>query len=143
MTQREIDKRTGLKGRTRQFTFPVSESKFSGDRIMFNDTGSVRLDYSLDNKNGIPTVDTDLIHLSSGNERYYQQLEHFVFSDRTDSTTKYNEFTPTIADNYRIRNGHYEYLLMVSNNCQMLTKLNQHQQIFLLIQHKQSLGFTN
>ena len=50
MTQREIDKRTGLKGRTRQFTFPVSESKFSGDRIMFNDTGSVRLDYSLDNK---------------------------------------------------------------------------------------------
>ena len=30
MTQREIDKRTGLKGRTRQFTFPVSESKFSG-----------------------------------------------------------------------------------------------------------------
>ena len=44
MTQREIDKRTGLKGRTRQFTFPVSESKFSGDRIMFNDTGSVRLD---------------------------------------------------------------------------------------------------
>ena len=67
MTQREIDKRTGLKGRTRQFTFPVSESKFSGDRIMFNDTGSVRLDYSLDNKNGIPTVDTDLIHLSSEN----------------------------------------------------------------------------
>ncbi len=73
MTQREIDKRVGLKGRTRQFTFPVSESSFSGDRVMFNDTGSVRLDYSLDNKNGIPTVDTDLIHLSSGNERYYQQ----------------------------------------------------------------------
>ena len=41
MTQREIDKRVGLKGRTRQFTFPVSESKFSGDRVMFNDTGSV------------------------------------------------------------------------------------------------------
>ena len=28
MTQREIDKRLGLKGRTRQFTFPVSESSF-------------------------------------------------------------------------------------------------------------------
>ena len=43
MTQREIDKRVGLKGRTRQFTFPVSESKFSGDRVMFNDTGSITL----------------------------------------------------------------------------------------------------
>ena len=58
MTQREIDKRTGLKGRTRQFTFPVSESKFSGDRVMFNDTGSVTLDYSFDNKNGIEKQDT-------------------------------------------------------------------------------------
>jgi len=105
MTQREIDKRVGLKGRTRQFTFPVSESKFSGDRVMFTDTGSITLGYSFDNKNGIPTVDTDLIHLSSANERYYQQQEHFVFSDRSDSTTTYNEFTPTIADNYRIRNG--------------------------------------
>ena len=45
MTQREIDKRTGLKGRTRTFMIPVSESKFSGDRVIFQDTGSVRLDY--------------------------------------------------------------------------------------------------
>ena len=34
---------------------------------MFNDTGSITLGYSFDNKNGIPTVDTDLIHLSSAN----------------------------------------------------------------------------
>ena len=54
MTQREIDKRTGLKGRTRTFMIPVSESKFSGDRVIFQDTGSVRLDYSVDNKNGFP-----------------------------------------------------------------------------------------
>ena len=87
MTQREIDKRVGLKGRTRQFTFPVSESKFSGDRVMFNDTGSITLGYSFDNKNGIPTVDTDLIHLSSANERYYQQRQHFTFSDISNSTT--------------------------------------------------------
>ena len=105
MTQREIDKRTGLKGRTRTFMIPVSESKFSGDRVIFQDTGSVRLDYSIDNKNGFPVVDTDLIHLSSGNERYYQQRQHFTFSDISDSTTTYNEFSPTIADNYRIRNG--------------------------------------
>ena len=52
MTQREIDKRVGLKGRTRQFTFPVSESSFSGDRVMFTDTGSITLGYSFDNKNG-------------------------------------------------------------------------------------------
>ena len=51
--QREIDKRTGLKGRASKFMFPVSESKFSGDRVMFNDTGSIRLDYSLDNKKSI------------------------------------------------------------------------------------------
>ena len=51
--QREIDKRTGLKGRASKFMFPVSESKFSGDRVMFNDTGSVSLEYSLDNKNRI------------------------------------------------------------------------------------------
>ena len=105
MTQREIDKRTGLKGRTRTFMIPVSESKFSGDRVIFQDTGSVRLDYSIDNKNGFPVVDTDLIHLSSGNERYYQQRQHFTFSDISDSTSTYNEFSPTIADNYRIRNG--------------------------------------
>ena len=37
MTQREIDKRTGLKGRTRTFMTPVSESKFSGDSEEFND----------------------------------------------------------------------------------------------------------
>ena len=92
MTQREIDKRTGLKGRTRTFMIPVSESKFSGDRVIFQDTGSVRLDYSVDNKNGFPVVDTDLIHLSSGNERYYQQRQHFTFSDISDSTSTYNEF---------------------------------------------------
>ena len=68
MTQREIDKRTGLKGRASKFMFPVSESKFSGDRVMFNDTGSVRLDYSLDNKNGLPTIDTDMISLGSANQ---------------------------------------------------------------------------
>ena len=43
--QREIDKRTGLKGRTRAFMYPVSESSFYGDRVMFNDTGSIRLDF--------------------------------------------------------------------------------------------------
>ena len=103
--QREIDKRTGLKGRTRAFMFPVSESSFSADRVMFNDTGSIRLDYSIDNKNGFPVVDTDIIHLSSGNERYYQQREHFKYSERNTQTSQYNEFLPTIADNYCIRNG--------------------------------------
>ena len=39
--QREIDKRTGLKTKTRPFMLPVSESSFSGDRIRFRDTGSV------------------------------------------------------------------------------------------------------
>ena len=76
--QREIDKRTGLKGRTRAFMFPVSESAFSADRVMFNDTGSIRLDYSMDNKNGFPVVDTDVVHLSGGNERYFYQMEHFT-----------------------------------------------------------------
>ena len=103
--QREIDKRTGLKGRTRAFMYPVSESSFSGDRVMFNDTGSIRLDYSMDNKNGFPVVDTDVVHLSGGNERYYQQREHFTYSERTTDTLYYNEFQPTIADNYCIRNG--------------------------------------
>ena len=46
--QREIDKRTGLKTKTRPFMLPVSESAFSGDRIRFRDTGSVFLDYSID-----------------------------------------------------------------------------------------------
>ena len=103
--QREIDKRTGLKGRTSKFTFPVSESKFSGDRVMFNDTGSIRLDYSMDNKNGFPVVDTDVVHLSGGNERYFYQREHFKYSERSTQTSAYNEFQPTIADNYCIRNG--------------------------------------
>ena len=122
MTQREIDKRVGLKGRTRQFTFPVSESKFSGDRVMFNDTGSITLGYSFDNKNGIPTVDTDLIHLSSANERYYQQQEHFTFSDIGSSTSTYNEFTPTIADNYRIRNGSLRIFI---NGIEQLSNVDQ------------------
>ena len=103
--QREIDKRTGLKGRTRAFMFPVSESSFSADRVMFNDTGSIRLDYSMDNKNGFPVVDTDVVHLSSGNERYFYQREHFKYSERNTQTSAYNEFQPTIADNYCIRNG--------------------------------------
>ena len=122
MTQREIDKRIGLKGRTRTFMIPVSESQFSGDRVMFQDSGSVRLDYSIDNKNGIPTVDTDLIDLSSANERYYQQQEHFVFSDRSDSTTTYNEFTPTIANNYRIRNGSLRIFI---NGIEQLSNVDQ------------------
>ena len=84
MTQREIDKRTGLKGRTRTFMIPVSESKFSGDRVIFQDTGSVRLDYSIDNKNGFPVVDTDLIHLSSGTGNQAQDLEFTnTFGGRT------------------------------------------------------------
>ena len=124
MTQREIDKRVGLKGRTRQFTFPVSESSFSGDRVMFNDTGSVTLGYSFDNKNGIPTVDTDLIHLSSANERYYQQRQHFTFSDIDSSTSTYNEFTPTIAENYRIRNGSLRIFI---NGIEQLSNVDQTQ----------------
>ena len=103
--QREIDRRTGLKGRTRAFMYPVSESSFSGDRVMFNDTGSIRLDYSMDNKNGFPVVDTDVVHLSGGNERYFYQRQHFVYSERSTQTSAYNEFQPTIADNYCIRNG--------------------------------------
>ena len=103
--QREIDKRTGLKTKTRPFMLPVSESSFSGDRIRFRDTGSVFLDYSIDNKNGFPVVDTDIVHLSGGNERYLVQREHFKYSERATSTLYYNEFHPTIADNYRIRNG--------------------------------------
>ena len=103
--QREIDKRTGLKGRASKFMFPVSESSFSADRVMFNDTGSIRLDYSMDNKNGFPVVDTDIIHLSGGNERYLAQRQHFTYSERSAQTSEYNEFQPTIADNYCIRNG--------------------------------------
>jgi hypothetical protein len=103
--QREIDKRTGLKTKTRPFMLPVSESSFSADRIRFRDTGSVFLDYTIDNKNGFPVVDTDIVHLSGGNERYLNQREHFTYSERTTDTLYYNEFQPTIADNYRIRNG--------------------------------------
>ena len=103
--QREIDKRTGLRTKTKPFMLPVSESSFSADRIRFRDTGSVFLDYTIDNKNGFPVVDTDIIHLSSGNERYYQQREHFKYSERNTQTSQYNEFLPTIADNYCIRNG--------------------------------------
>lgn len=103
--QREIDKRTGLRTKTKPFMLPVSESSFSADRIRFRDTGSVFLDYTIDNKNGFPVVDTDIIHLSSGNERYYQQREHFTYSERATDTLYYNEFQPTIADNYCIRNG--------------------------------------
>ena len=103
--QREIDKRTGLKTKTRPFMLPVSESSFSADRIRFRDTGSVFLDYTIDNKNGFPVVDTDVVHLSGGNERYYQQREHFKYSERNTQTSQYNEFLPTIADNYCIRNG--------------------------------------
>ena len=103
--QREIDKRTGLKTKTRPFMLPVSESSFSADRIRFRDTGSVFLDYTIDNKNGFPVVDTDIIHLSSGNERYFYQREHFKYSERSTQTSEYNEFQPTIADNYCIRNG--------------------------------------
>ena len=103
--QREIDKRTGLKTKTRPFMLPVSESSFSGDRIRFRDTGSVFLDYSIDNKNGFPVVDTDVVNLSGGNERYLAQREHFKYSDKATFTLYYNEFHPTIADNYRIRNG--------------------------------------
>ena len=91
---------------------------------MFNDTGSVTLGYSFDNKNGIPTVDTDLIHLSSANERYYQQRQHFTFSDISDSTTTYNEFTPTIADNYRIRNGSLRIFI---NGIEQLSNVDQTQ----------------
>ena len=103
--QREIDKRTGLKTKTRPFMLPVSESSFSGDRIRFRDTGSANLDYTIDNKNGFPVVDTDIVHLSGGNERYFYQREHFKYSERSAQTSEYNEFQPTIADNYCIRNG--------------------------------------
>ena len=103
--QREIDKRTGLKTKTRPFMLPVSESSFSADRIRFRDTGSVFLDYTIDNKNGFPVVDTDVVHLSGGNERYFYQREHFKYSERSTQTSAYNEFQPTIADNYCIRNG--------------------------------------
>ena len=103
--QREIDKRTGLKTKTRPFMLPVSESSFSADRIRFRDTGSVFLDYTIDNKNGFPVVDTDVVHLSGGNERYFYQREHFTYSERSTQTSAYNEFQPTIADNYCIRNG--------------------------------------
>ena len=120
--QGEIDKRTGLKGRTRAFMFPVSESSFSADRVMFNDTGSIRLDYSMDNKNGFPVVDTDIIHLSSGNERYYQQREHFKYSDRNTQTSEYNEFLPTIADNYCIRNGSLRIFI---NGVEQLSNIDQ------------------
>ena len=102
MAKKEL---TGLKTKTKPFMFPVSESSFSGDRIQFSDTGSISLNYTMDNKNGFPLVDTDLIHLSSGNERYYQQREHFKYSERVTDTLYFNEFHPTIADNYRIRNG--------------------------------------
>ena len=122
--QREIDKRTGLKGRTSKFMFPVSESKFSGDRVMFNDTGSVSLEYSLDNKNGIPTVDTDVVHLSGGNERYFYQREHFKYSERATSTLYYNEFHPTIAENYRIRNGSLRIFI---NGIEQLSNVDQTQ----------------
>jgi len=107
MTQREIDKRTGLKGRTRQFTFPVSESSFSGDRVMFNDTGSVRLDYSFDNKNGVPTIDTDMVNLGSANQRYNIETEHFVFSDKSLESDEYNEFQPNINPGQTIQRSKF------------------------------------
>jgi len=121
MARKEL---TGLKTKTKPFMFPVSESSFSGDRIQFSDTGSISLDYTIDNKNGLPVVDTDVIHLSSGNERYYQQREHFTFSEIDSSTSTYNEFSPTIADNYRIRNGSLRIFI---NGIEQLSNVDQTQ----------------
>ena len=121
MARKEL---TGLKTKTKPFMFPVSESSFSGDRIQFSDTGSISLDYTIDNKNGLPVVDTDVIHLSSGNERYYQQREHFTFSEIDSSTSTYNEFLPTIADNYRIRNGSLRIFI---NGIEQLSNVDQTQ----------------
>ena len=44
---------------------------------MFNDTGSITLGYSFDNKNGIPTVDTDLIHLSCSQRKILSTTRTF------------------------------------------------------------------
>ena len=58
------------------------------------------------------------------NERYYQQQEHFVFSDRSNSTTTYNEFTPTMTIIIVSEMGHYEYLL---NGIEQLSNVDQTQ----------------
>ena len=48
----------------------------------------------------IPTNKENAIRLS-----LFYQREHFKYSERSAQTSEYNEFQPTIADNYCIRNG--------------------------------------
>ena len=94
----------GYKGSTRNFMAPVSESKFSGDKFKFTDEDDNFVNYVMNNKAGKPIQKNEILNLGEGDTIYPQNLQsfsglsYFTVNDE-------QEFRPTIADGYRLRNN--------------------------------------
>ena len=94
----------GYKGSTRNFMAPVSESKFSGDKFRFTDEDDKFVNYVMNNKAGKPIQNNEILNLGEGDTIYPQNLQ--LFSGLSYFTVNdEQEFRPTIADGYRLRNN--------------------------------------
>ena len=94
----------GYKGSTRNFMAPVSESKFSGDKFKFTDEDDNFVNYVMNNKAGKPIQNNEILNLGEGDTIYPQNLQ--LFSGLSYFTVNdEQEFRPTIADGYRLRNN--------------------------------------
>ena len=96
----------GYKGSTRTYMAPVSESRFSGDKFEFKDSGSNAMNYVMNNVAGEAQYKNEVMNLDQGNKRY--QHESQIFSGLSYAeVSSTQEFSPTLHG-YKMKSGTIE-----------------------------------
>ncbi len=96
----------GYKGSIRNVVKPISESKFAGDILKFEDplSGSFT-GYTMDNRSGYARFKTDVLHWEAAERRFVEKVQHFIPTVTSSSTNTYTEYSIDLPVNHRIRSG--------------------------------------
>ena len=63
-----------LKGVKHEFIKPVSESKFSGDVLVFRDSDKNPIEYSMNMRSGGPKTRTDVVNFEGGDNNFTRRV---------------------------------------------------------------------
>ena len=96
----------GYKGSTRTYMAPVSESRFSGDKFEFKDSGSNSMNYVMNNVAGEAQYKNEVLNLDQGNKRYQYESQIFSGLSYTEVSST-QQFSPTLHG-YKMKNGTIE-----------------------------------
>ena len=94
-----------LKGVKHEFIKPLSESKFSGDVLVFRDSDKNPIEYSMNMRPGGRKTRTDVVNFEGGDNNFTRRVQRFKYQDIYFQNSDFYDFEPDLTEGYELKPG--------------------------------------